>query len=812
MAAAAVTPNPISAQQVQGAVANATQGQNQPDQADPSPDIPVKGTEEQLVAAAGLTEQMKQDLITCRRMHKEANVSKRQVLVRRLLRAFEVLKNNSYIEYNEANADFDTLSTILSGVANGKDIDLYTSNHNVYGMLALSFIAALSPDVPKTRYQPLDADDEEDLMIAEKASIIQAYLERQNGIKALQKLELLYLWCAGSYFTYTRHVIDKNRGGIQRDPVIEMMDTEILPARYVCSHCGQTTPEAQLGAFGTPKCPDCGAPLSPSEWYPPENMPAPVKTGYKESPRGMTAMDIYSGLQVDVDPDAGELYESLHLDLEGEISIAWVRAQFPDLYDKIQPTGAGDGTTNQDAARRAREAVTSPGPIGSNGQQYNGTYSRCWMQPEAFNILPTKAQADALVAAFPDGVKLITYNTDTFLRAVPERMTDHWTWCGMLKGLGMYPMGVGDATLGIQEEINDTANNVHAYMDRMAFGTILADEDYINVDAMTTRPLIPGNFTGVKRRDDTDAPPVPLEQMLFQPEFHMDGEIFKYEQQLIMLAQLLSGVQPQTFGGSDPNVKTMGGQEQALKTAMGRLLLFWDQIREEHAKRSQNAVRCAVDNMDDVMKIVVKGEIEGDYRTEKILASELTGEFLAYAESDEGFPSSYEEIQARIMQLLSDQKSPFLAAVLSDPDTQKVVSRYILPDQIKLPGERMRTRVKMMLRQMQDEKPSVVPGPNGQPLIMPSLSLNAKFDDIAMAQTIIKSWLQENWEDSATPGFANILALLTQASQLVAQQQAAMALQVAAQQGPGGPPCGGAPAGPPPGAGSPPPGGPSPGP
>lgn len=795
---------PLSEEQVQGAVANATQGQSNPDQADPSADLPQSGTEPELVAKAGITDAQKKDLIECRRMLKEANVSKRQVLIRRLLRAFEVLKNNCYIENNQANADFDTLSTILQGVADGKDIDLYQSNHNVYGMLALSFIAALSPDVPKTRYQPLDADDEEDTMIAEKASIIQAYLERQNGIKSLQKLELLYLWCAGSYFTYTRHIIDKNRGGIQRDPVIEMMDTEILPARYVCAQCGQTTPEDQLGAFGSPKCPDCGAPLTPGEWYPPENMPAPVKTGYKESPRGMTAMDIYSGLQVDVDSDAGELYESLYLDLEGESNIAWVRAQFTDLYDLIQPTGAGDGTTNQDAARRAREAVTSPGPIGANGQQYNGTYSRCWMQPEAFNILPTKAQADSLRALFPDGVKLITYNGDTFLQAVPERMTDHWTWCGMLKGLGMYPMGVGDATLGIQVEINDTANNVHAYMDRMAFGTILADEDYINVDAMSSRPLIPGNFTGVKRRDDTDSPPVPLEDMLFQPEFHANPEIFRYEQQLITLAQLLSGVQPQTWGGSDPNVQTKGGQEQALKTAMGRLLLFWDQIREEHAKRSQNAVRCAVDNMDDVMKIVVKGEIEGDYRTEKILASELTGEFLAYAESDEGFPSSYEEIQQRIMTLLSDQKSPFLAAVLSDPDTQKVVSRYILPDQIKLPGERMRTRVKMMLRQMQDEAPAIVPGPDGQPIITPSLNLNAKFDDIGMAQVIIKSWLQENWEESATPGFANILALLTQASQLVAEQQAAMALQVAAQQGPGGPP-GGGPGGPAPGGPPPPP-------
>jgi hypothetical protein len=775
-----------------------TQGQDKPDIPDPSGDIPQDGDEAQLLADSEITEDMKKDLMEVRRMLKEANVSKRQVLVRRILRAFEVLKNNPYILFNESNADFDTLSTILSGISEGKDVDLYQYSDNIYQMLCLSFIAALSPDVPKTRFQPVDADDEEDILIAQKASLIQAYCERENGIKALQKLELLYLWTAGSYFVYTRHVIDKNRAGIVRNPTIEMVMSEILPNRYVCSHCGETTPADAITSL-QPRCPECNEPLDQSEYYPAENMLAPMKTGYTEEARGMTAMDIYSGLQVDVDPEAEELYDSLYLDLEGEVNIAWVRSQFPGLYTQIQSSGGGDGTSNQDAARLAREKVSSPGPTNGNAHANSGTYSRCWLQPEAFNILATKEKADALKKKFPDGVKLITFTGDIFLQAVPERMIDHWTWCGMLKGLGMYPMGVGDATLDIQTRINDAANTVHAYLDRLAFGTILADTDYIDVDAMASKPLSPGNFTGVKRKDAGESAPLPLEQMLYQPTFHIDPNIYKYESELIQLAQLIAGVQPQTYGGSDPNVKTMGGQAQALKTAMGRLLLFWDQIREEHAKRAKNAVRCSVDNMDDVMKIVVKGDIEGDYRTEKILASELTGEFVAYAESDEGFPSSYQEIQERIMSLLQDQKNPFVVAVLSDPDTQKVVSRYILPDQIKLPNERARTRIKQMLREMQGQAPRVTDGPNGpQTVVLPSMSLNPAYDDIAMAQTIIKGWLQENWRDAGEPGFSNILALLTQATQLVQEQQATAQLQMAAQAGgpgggPGGPPPGGPP-------------------
>ena len=266
-------------------------------------------------------------------------------------------------------------------------------------------------------------------------------------------------------------------------------------------------------------------------------------------------------------------------------------------------------------------------------------------------MLEDEEMAKSLAALFPNGCKLVTFSNDLFLQAVPERMMDKWTWCPTIKGLGMYPFGVGDVALDVQVRINDAANNVHAYMDRLAFGTILYDQDVIDGNSLSKKILAPGNMTGVKRTDDQGVR-IPLAELMYQPEFHVDSHLFEYGPQLIQLAQVLVGVQPQTFGGSDPNVQTMGGQQQALKTALGRMMLFWDQIREEHAARAQNSVKCSVANMDDEIKIVIQGDVEGNYKQETLLASQLTGEFLAYAESDEGFPASYEEIQARIMQLL----------------------------------------------------------------------------------------------------------------------------------------------------------------
>lgn len=784
-----------SAQNFGGAPA-ATPMANQNTAGDPNTDNPAKGNPDLQADQFGLTEPLRKALKDVRRMHKEQYAPKRRLFVRRARRAFEVLKNNPYVVFNDNTGDFDTLDAIFSSPGSNNQPDMYQYNDNVYQMLGLAFIAALSPDVPKCRFQPVDPEDEEDILVAQKASTIQADNERRNGIKALQKLELLYLWCTGSYFAYTRNIVDKNRAGITRQPVIEMVNTAILPNRYVCKNCSGTLPEDEASPFSlTQVCPDCKQPFDGEDYYEGYSMLVPQKTSEVETPNSMTAMNIFSGLNIDADPDAQELYETGILDCEGEMSVAAVRSAFPDLYNEIQEnsTGAGQDGTSEDTAKLARQSVTSPSGSASNitstGQ---GTYSRCWIQPWAFSILDDKATAMQLTALFPDGVKLVTYG-DVFLQALPERLTEHWTWCPTIKGLGLYPFGVGDAALDIQVRINDVANTVQAYIDRLAFGTIFFDADVIDWNAIVSKPLTPGNGTPVNRQND-EGVDKSLEELIFQPEFHIDSHIFEYGPQLIQLAQVIAGVQPQSFGGSDPNVKTMGGQEQALQTAIGRMKLFWDQIREEHASRAECSVRCTIENMDDRLKVTVGGsEGDGDYEQVTLLKNELTGDFLAYAESDEGFPSSYQEIQKRIMELMGMvAKNPFLGAVLSDPDTQKVVARYLLPDGIKLPGDSERARLKIMVKALAKDKPREgAPGPDGSPgPMLPSIPLNEQFDDPSMATVIFKSWCTVNWQqaESNPDGFANVLAALTQASFLDKKAQATAAiLQQQAGSGGGAP-------------------------
>ena len=751
-------------------------------------DNPQMITGEQAAAEAGLTQEEQKDLLDVRRMWKEQSLPKRNLYLRRVLRAFEVLKNNPYILYNEATADYDSLAMIFQGTSNKQEIDLYQYQDNIYQMLALAFIAALSVDVSKTRYQPVDPKNEEDLLMVKKASKIQAFNERQNSIDSLQQLELLYLWCTGSYWCYTRHIIDRNRAGVTKQPIMEMQDVPVLPDRFICPQCGSIIPENQLAGYGRLACPDCGAPLSEADWHESQSIPMPVKVGVEEIPNGMTAFNIYSGLNIDCDTDALELYESLYLDLEVECGVPAVRAAYPDEYDAIQETQVGDSSTDGEYAKRIRDMVTSPSGASSMLGQNKGTYSRCWLQPEAFNILPDKNKAENLRKKFPEGVRLVSYAGNKFLQAVPERMMDHWTWCPTIKGLGLYPFGAGDAALDIQARINDAANTIHAYLDKIAFGTILADASVISPAAVEDKPLIPGNFTFVDRTDEDSGARVPLSDVLFQPEFHIDAHIYQYEPNLIQLAQVISGVQPQIFGGSDPNVQTAGGQEQALHTALGRMMLYLKRIREERAARAKNSVMCSVENMDDQMRVVMDGEVEGDWQTEIILRNELTGDFQTYPETDEGFPATYTEIQNRLMKLLTDgAKSPFIGAILQDPDTLKVVSEYILPDAITLPGDAERSRLKILIQKLWDGAPvQEIDQTTGKPVMLPSIQPNPDFDDFDMAVTLAKTSLQQNWQlQSQKPdGFNNVLAFLRLCAQMNAQNQIKqqLMLQQASQQ------------------------------
>lgn len=785
------------------------QGAQQPDNALPGQPVGDEATADDKSTQAGQDGQIQAidpDLAKAaqeiKQQYKLSWSAKRRQLVQRVLKSFEFLKGNPYSIFQRDSFSYDPVMAVISGKKEADDLELYAHNDNVFQMLALSYIAVASSNQDKTRWLPVDPDEEKDQQFSDRASSMMADIERRNGNAALQKLEALYHWCAGSYFSYTRNIVDKARAGYTNTPIYDMTVAKI-PNRYICKGCGNVQPEAHTNPFTQHVCQGCNAPLSPSDWYPEEEYSVPMQVGKEQTPNAMTAINVFCLLNIDGDPDAMELRESPILDLEGELTAAAVRTKYPDQYDKIQPGTYGSGNPEDDASRIARDNVTSPSGRGgglSMGMDQRGTYSRCWIQPWAYNLLTDKTRADALKKAFPTGLKLVTWGPDLVLEMVEEDMLEHWTWCPVLKGLGLFPFGIGDSSVSVQERINDVANNVHAYMDRVAFPSVLADVDQINVSAMNANPQGGGQVIGVKRvKAPGSGPREPLASALFQPQFHIDPGIYSYGQTLLQLAQLLSGIQPQIFGaGTNKGVETKGGQAQMLDTAMGRLMLFFKEQREEHAFRSKNAVKCMARLVDGQMRIRVPSEIEGEEKNEYVLETEVQGDLDAYPEDDDSFPESYAEVRGRLMELAQNLKNiPFLGELLDDPDNGAIFAKYLLPRGVEVPGTAARIKVKLVLDQLSKAAAVSVPDPTmpGNVIVMPSIKPDPDFDDFSTCVSLATKWGLDNFRLQITQpqGFENVRAYLKLASQYQAQKsmqynaQLQGAVQGAAPQG-GGPP------------------------
>ena len=104
---------------------------------------------------------------------------------------------------------------------------------------------------------------------------------------------------------------------------------------------------------------------------------------------------------------------------------------------------------------------------------------------------------------------------------------------------------------------------------------------------------------------------------LYQFQFQMHEEAFSYLDKLAYNAQMFAGIPPQVYGGAgDPSIETFGGQQQQLNSALGKLNIYWENLKEEHAKADELAVNCAKDNLTADMKQVI---LERGLRVQKRL-------------------------------------------------------------------------------------------------------------------------------------------------------------------------------------------------
>src|SRR5580698_8169793 len=751
-----------------------------------TPSDPMQGTADEPQNSAQLTEEDQQRLIALVRSYKIQWSQDRVILMQRCLQNLEFFKGNQFISFGPGESDFFSAVDWMNRehAQDSDDKDLYQYCNNFYQMLATGFVAALAPQVPKSKWMPEDAEQLSDVTTAKAAQTLIGIIERQNREQSLLKQQLLYLYTTGAVFRHTRYVVDAERAGTSREPVFNERETQLAPDRYHCFHCGATSAADAMGTDAR-HCLQCLRPLGDDSFFPAEYGPVIQKVGEEEVPNGMVAQNLYCPLEVDCDPAANNLRQTPILNLEVEVHVGALRAAYPDMYDQIAASPSSELSPNGSIDRIARQQVYSQtGAYSSILQDQRPTLSRTWIQPWAFDLEDDQEFGERMRATYPNGLLLVSTGA-TFLSARDASLTKEWTWAGTHEGFGLYPPSIGDIVVPFQKRYNDMANILHEFMDRCSSGVTLANADLIDTKSMQGKPMLPGVLNLVKLKRTGAPGAVRMADALYQFQFQMHEEAFSYLDKLAYNAQMFAGIPPQVYGGTgDPSVETFGGQQQQLNSALGKLNIYWENLKEEHAKADELAVNCAKDNLTGDMRQVIL-ERGSEFRNDYIRLDDLQGSVHAYADTDQGLPVTAAELRQRWMDLMQAAASnPLAQAIFDDPTNQEQAATALGVPNMVVPGAAMRSKVLQIIeRLLEAEAVPVVDPRTGVPTgqVKPTIMPDKAIDDLTVLKQVVRQYCQENSDlpDDNPAGWQNLLAYFTAAVALETQQMAEMAQQKA---------------------------------
>lgn len=680
-------------------------------------------------------------------------MQKRLGIIQKILKNKEMHKGNQYLGiYPGSFQAFDAIGeydnwTGTSDQKNG-DTSMDIRCHNFYQMVEKAYVAALGSTVPKTRPMPMNADAEEDRETAKVAGTIQAIVAKRNKAPSMLLQQLMELFTGGYYIRTTSYVVDAARTGTHKQTVLKVSKQQVVPASFICSNCGTPTPAAQVNPQ-QPQCPECGSPLNPqTDFYPDHADEMPVAEEQTDIPNGMVMHDIYGGLHADMDPDSPDLLNTPLVNIALEVQLGWLRQTFPDMWEKFSE-GMTAGSATDQLERLYRDMLSMPSGYStwfSLTTQSKPTYNRTWINPMLFGEMPSRPEAEELNKAFPKGC-MLAWTGDIPLILRPAVLTDELTWCGTeQKGFGLCPPPAGDPGVPVQERINDCLSKIDEYMDRLACGILLANEEYISTEKMNSQQMLPGRLNPVKFRKGQAAN---IAEAIFQVKGEIDSLIFQYYSILTQTLELLVGTPPQIFGaGTQDGVETKGGQQQQLNTGMQKLGLQWKFVGDENAEASENAVKCMQKNATEDWMDVVSDETR-EFRNEYVHLDQIKGSVHIENDDAQGFPMSYADQKAFWDDLLQNADNQFAQMVLAVPENLDAAIRFVCPPGFKAPDGALRGKMLQILAILIKGKPIQGQDPvTGQPQMYPSIMPDKYLDgpELPTMVKLIPAWWDAKWD------------------------------------------------------------------
>jgi hypothetical protein len=722
---------------------------------DNSLDNPQAVTSEQQAADQGFSDDEKAQIVGLIQTYRKQWAQDRMLRFPSWLKNIQMYKGIQVLGWDPgSNTYFDALGWYRQQGNNDGADDTYLEKYinNITQMFGTGFVAALSRGVPPTLVRPENAEDLKDTTTAKASQEAIGIIERLNRIRSLVRREDLLLYLYGVYFKHTRFVIDGNWAGYHEVPTMVEQEVQI-PDRFHCSACGANSPTTAVD-LDDPKC-VCGASFGAADYYE-GGSEMQMVPAIEKKPKGMVKWSVYGPMQIDADPKAQEIGDTPILVKEVEVDVGALRMTFPLEAEKI--TEGAESATNQNASyeRLVRTMVHSKvGNTTSDISAQNPTYVEAWVQPQAYYRLACDAKDPnsllaKLLKQFPQGFK-VGMCGPTVLQIKAAQLTKEWTCCLLHEECGLYPPSVADNVVPFNERFNDESNIIDDYMERCSTGVTLADGRRLDLRKLNGKRQLPGVWNDVPTK--SEAGDMPLANALYQFQYAMEPRAFDYLQMLLSFAQSICGITPEVFGtGTHQGVETAKGQAQMLDQANAKLGIYWENLKEEHACASQNAIECLQQNMalaGDMWSVIEENGSE--FRNNYVRMEEMQGRVRVYPDIDQGLPQSPEQIREWWQNVIDKMgENQLYGEFMQVPVNQEMAITVLGVQGVVMPGGAQRSKTLQDISRLLKEPGVPIMGvePNtGQPGVVsidPPVKPSKRFTNYVVAKSTMELFCQEN--------------------------------------------------------------------
>lgn len=582
-----------------------------------------------------------------------------------------------YIWWSTQDQKWNLPTQQVSGDIDVEDMPRFEFVTNIYQARGLMMIAAVAGAPPRIRFFPNDADDQADLETSEARTKLAKLIERWNPPQKLLQEETYHAWTGGFIAWWSRFIPNGEKYGVDQFQTMKQGQQDVDKS-ILCPQCGWSAPADQ--AVPPVPCPQCGAMLSEENITEEEPIPTLEDGDDQEIAKGRQVISVYGALNCSRPMHTNHQSQWHYFGLEEEFHYAILRAEFEDKADKIRP-GASQGPDDI-FERNARLAVAENTRLVSQSgasTQKLCTLVRAWFRPSAFWMIEDKSTRDKLKQTFPRGCRL-EFTGTTFCKSVSESMDDAIVSCHAMPGRGQHRPSCGRSMVSIQDRVN-TFSNIEAETYEYGIPITYRAADTFASDANEDQRAAPGLEIEVAL-----GPSQIIQNRIMQVRADTTSpDMYKHNNELIgPIADQITGTYPAVTGaGADQGApETVGQQAMQRDQAMGRMGIFYVNLKQAHADVMTISCRIFEQNTTGQVKIPTLGA-SGDFESEAVDISALEGDAEAYPEGDENFPELWNQQRATMMSIMD---TPYGAELAKDPDNAELFSKMTGINGLKIPG------------------------------------------------------------------------------------------------------------------------------